>query len=158
MLHQRYSNDYEFARVVKDLGTGRVVFGQAVEALRSWDVHKHAGLEVISEKPSVETGATILLGLRLMPFYLTFACRILYEIEGDDRRGFAYGTLPLHVERGEQSFVVRIDQGSVRFVVSSLSQPAHITARLAAPLSRALQSKARADYVMAMRRVLQERA
>ena len=47
-------------------------------------------------------------------------CRVIYIIDEDDRWGYAYGTLPHHVERGEESFIVSKDKGgNVTFTVES---------------------------------------
>jgi uncharacterized protein (UPF0548 family) len=34
---------------------------------------------------------------------------VVYVVDDENRRGFAYGTLPGHAERGEELFAVRYD-------------------------------------------------
>ena len=50
--------------------------------------------------------------------------RVVYVIDEPDRKGFAYGTLPGHPERGEESFVVerRADE-SVWLTIRAFSRP-----------------------------------
>ena len=38
-------------------------------------------------------------------------CRVASVVDEPNRFGFAYGTLPIHPEQGEQSFIVERDEG-----------------------------------------------
>ena len=54
------------------------------------------------------------------------AARVVYVEETPERFAFAYGTLPSHVERGEERFEVQMHpDGSVWYVVSAFSRPGH---------------------------------
>ena len=75
------------------------------------------------------------------------ACRIAYvlEEEGPSRRryGFALGTLPGHVERGEERFTLewhRADD-SVRYEVFAFARPAHPLAKAGRPFVRLVQRR-----------------
>jgi uncharacterized protein (UPF0548 family) len=73
-------------------------------------------------------------------------------VDEDRRRGFAYGTLPGHPERGEEAFVVRLtDVDEVRFRIRAFSRPASLLARAGGPLTRLAQQFATGRYVTAMR-------
>ena len=51
-------------------------------------------------------------------------CRVIYVIDEPNRKGFAYGTLPGHPERGEESFIVdQTEDGSVWLTIRSFSRP-----------------------------------
>ncbi len=73
-------------------------------------------------------------------------CRIVYVIEEEEasplrRYGFAFGTLPAHVERGEERFTVewhRADD-SVWYEVFAFARPAHPLARAGPPFVRLVQ-------------------
>lgn len=143
---------FRFAKHSTFLGRGDEIFDAAVQALRSWDVHRRAGLEVHSDSAFVRPGSTVILVARLPILLITMACRVVEKVEEEDRWGFVYGTLPLHVERGEQSFIVRKNsQGDVEFEISSLSRLGHPLALLAAPIARTLQDKAHRKYIESMR-------
>ncbi len=60
-----------------------------------------------------------------------------------DRFGFAYGTLPGHVEKGEERFAVEWDHGddSVHYDVLGFSRPKHPMAWPGYPLARSLQRR-----------------
>jgi uncharacterized protein (UPF0548 family) len=57
--------------------------------------------------------------------------------------GFAYGTLPGHVERGEERFLVEWDQGddAVWYDILAFSRPNHLLTRLGYPVVRRLQKR-----------------
>jgi uncharacterized protein (UPF0548 family) len=48
----------------------------------------------------------LILSLGVAAIRLRAPCRIVYVIDEPDRRGFAYGTLPGHPERGEEAFII----------------------------------------------------
>lgn len=71
----------------------------------------------------IRPGDTALLSWALWPAKIP--TRVVYVIDEPDRKGFAYGTLPGHPERGEESFVVeRRPDESVWLVIRSISRPA----------------------------------
>lgn len=68
-------------------------------------------------------------------------CRIVRRIDTPERYGFAYGTLGLHAERGEEIFCVERDGAAVRYRVFSFSRPARPLVWLGYPVARALQRR-----------------
>jgi uncharacterized protein (UPF0548 family) len=67
--------------------------------------------------------------------------RVVYVIDEPDRKGFAYGTLPGHPERGEESFVVerRTDE-SVWLTIRAFSRPSNRFFWAAYPVLRMMQA------------------
>ena len=87
------------------------------------------------------------------------ACRIIYVVDDSgptSRFGFAYGTLPGHVERGEERFLIEWDQrdGSVWYDILAFSRPRHVLARLGYPLVRRLQKRFGRDSAASMLRAV----
>ena len=85
------------------------------------------------------------------------ACRIVYVIEEEEasllrRYGFAFGTLPAHVERGEERFTVEWDRAddSVSYEVFAFARPAHPLARAGRPFVRLVQRRFAADSLRSM--------
>jgi uncharacterized protein (UPF0548 family) len=67
---------------------------------------------------------------------LTVPCEVVYTVHEPARAGFGYGTLPGHLERGEEAFLVERDADDrVWFQVVAFSRPAHWTAVLSGPLA-----------------------
>ena len=83
------------------------------------------------------------------------ACRIAYVIEEVSslrRYGFAFGTLPGHVERGEERFTVEWDHAddSVSYEVFAFARPVHPLARAGQPFVRLVQRQFAADSLRSM--------
>ena len=131
-------------------GTGS--FGRAVEALRSWKVHRGAGLEVATDGP-IAVGTNVALSAPLPVGWVDATCRIVAVVDGPDRYGFAYGTLSVHPERGEEAFLVVRDDG-LRFDVEAVSRPIHPLTRLVPAIANRLQDAAVRRYLTAMEHVV----
>ncbi|MDN5901478.1 MAG: DUF1990 domain-containing protein [Brachybacterium sp.] len=126
-------------------------FDQAASALRTWAVHRRAGLQVSATHTPPREGTEVRLRLGSGPFHLTAPCRVLRVIDEPDRAGFAYGTLPGHPESGiEQFTLTRSGAGLVRFHLDIVSRPATWYARLGAPLSRLVQELITRRYLRAL--------
>lgn len=145
-----------YGHVVRDagLGGGTDVFERAAAALFDWRMHRQAGLTVVSADGPAAPGVVVVLGAGWGPLRLTIPCRVVYTVDEPARRGFAYGTLPGHPERGEEAFtVVLTDAGDVRFQIRAFSRPASLAARAGGPFTRMVQEHVTDRYVRAMRRL-----
>lgn len=124
------------------LGEGEATYQRAVEALKSWR-HFDLGWVVIAPRGvTVEVGATVAVKARAFGTWSLNASRVVYVIEEPRRWGFAYGTLPDHVERGEERFLIEwLADDSVWYDILAFSRPQHPLVRLSAPLARMLQKR-----------------
>ena len=147
-----YAVDHNRAR----LGEGRDTLGRAVAALHAWKMFDIGWVRLVPEDAPVEVGTTVAVLARHYGFRSLNPCRILYTIQEDDggcvRRGFAYGTLPEHGERGEERFTVewRRDDDSVFYDLYAFSRPNCLLAKLGYPLARRLQHRFAKDSLQAM--------
>lgn len=91
---------YHHLRRTVQIGTGRQVFTTAAAALAGWQVHARAGLRVSASSATAVPGGLLVLRLGVAAITVRAPCRVVYVIDKPDRRGFAYGTLPGHPERG----------------------------------------------------------
>jgi uncharacterized protein (UPF0548 family) len=133
------------------LGTGAAVFDDAVERLETWAPQRHLGARVVPGDQRPHLGATVLVDLRLGPIAIAVPNRVVAVVNEPDRRGYAYGTLPGHHERGEESFVITRDaDGTVTACITVDAVPASLVARLAGPLVRPLQRYAIRRYLDAL--------
>jgi uncharacterized protein (UPF0548 family) len=124
-------------------------FERGVIALTEWTMHRAAGLGVMTDGPLME-GTNVAMSAPLPVGFVDATCRIVRVVDEEDRFGFAYGTLEIHPERGEESFV--LDRKAGIFTVEAVSTEAHPLARLAPPVARRLQSTAVNRYLSAMKR------
>lgn len=89
----------------RELGRGADVFDRAVASFQRFDAARAAGT-VWPADATVVAGSTVLVAVALGPVRLAALNRIVAVVDEPDRWGFAYGTLPGHVEVGEEAFVV----------------------------------------------------
>jgi uncharacterized protein (UPF0548 family) len=134
------------------LGTGDAAFAAGTRGLREWQAHRGAGLVVVPDDAPLEVGTEVAVGAPFGPVHAVAVCRVVRVIDEPDRFGFAYGTMPVHPETGEEEFVVeRAADGTVRFHVEARSRPRGL-ARLAGPLATLLQRRAGQAYIDALTR------
>ena len=87
----------------------------------------------------IRPGDTAFLTWMLWPARIP--ARVVYVIDEPDRKGFAYGTLPGHPERGEEAFVVeRRADDSIWLVIRAFSRPSNAFFWVAYPALRLLQA------------------
>jgi uncharacterized protein (UPF0548 family) len=130
------------------LGAGNATFEAAVSALRRWEMFPPALARMVPARPVVEVGQTVGVLVRALGAWWLNAARIVYVIDeaaaslSPRRFAFAYGTLPGHAERGEERFLVeQLADGSVWYDLIAFSRPRFWGARLARPMTRALQRR-----------------
>jgi uncharacterized protein (UPF0548 family) len=132
------------------LGNGNDVRDDLRRALREWQVHRGAGMVVSTDGPPA-IGDVVAMSAPLPIGFVDVVCRVVTVVDDGDRFGFAYGTLPVHPERGEEAFtVIRDPDGGVTFEVVAVSRPRDALARLAPPVARRLQHAATTRYLDAM--------
>ena len=124
------------------LGSGEAIYGSAVEALKKWRHFELGWVAIVPRDVVVKVGATVAVKARAFGTWSLNACRIVYTIDESRRFGFAYGTLPDHVEKGEERFLVEwLADDSVWYDILAFSRPQHPLVKLSAPLARRLQAQ-----------------
>jgi uncharacterized protein (UPF0548 family) len=133
---------------------GAQAFDRAVAAIRGWEVHRGSGLAVVADG-SLAVGTNVIITAPLPIGCVDVVCRIVAVIDEADRFGFAYGTLSVHPEQGEEAFVVsRSLDGSVTFFVEAVSRSAFRLGRLVPFVTDQLQDQANNRYLRAMERAV----
>lgn len=127
-------------------------FKRCGEAVLSWAAQRGASIRIVPDQPA-EQNLTFALILRLPVGFVVATARVVHVVNSDERIGFAYGTLPLHPEEGEEIFIVRRSDGRVTFEVAAFSRPRDALARFGAPVTRWLQIRTNKTYLEALRRV-----
>jgi uncharacterized protein (UPF0548 family) len=130
------------------IGRGRRRFEEAGEAVLHWGMQRGAGLGVRADSDVAEVGTTVVVRMG----FLSAPCRVVYLIEEDNRRGFAYGTLPGHPESGEELFAVRYDPAddTVYAQVRAFSRPATWWIRVGGLVARVAQRVIATRYLRAV--------
>jgi len=125
------------------LGTGGETYHRAIEALRQWRQFDLGWVAIVPENVPLELGATVAVKARAFGSWSLSAARIVYLINEERRFGFAYGTLPDHVECGEERFLIEWNEedNTVWYDILAFSKPRHPLVRLSFPLARMLQKR-----------------
>jgi uncharacterized protein (UPF0548 family) len=128
------------------LGSGAAVFERARQAVRDWRILRLGWVEPLWPDASVKEGTLVGTMARVFGLWTVNVCRIVFVVAEEGpvvRYGFAYGTLPGHVECGEERFQVEWHQAddSVWYDIRAVSKPGGWMARLAYPLTRRLQHR-----------------
>ncbi len=140
------------------LGDGEQVFNEAKAILTRWGHFQLGWVETSSCDIPLEQGQVVAVLARVFGVWCLNACRIvsvINTVQSDLHRfGFVYGTLPGHVECGEERFQVEWDQrdDSVWYDILAFSRPQHVLARLGYPVVRRLQKKFARDSAAVMQR------
>lgn len=143
------------------LGTGRDAFEHAKVALRHREMFNLSWVQLHWSDAPIREHSTVAVIAHVWGLWITNACRIVYVREETgpvSTFGFAYGTLPAHVERGEERFLVQWDHrdDSVWYDLLAISQPRHILARVGYPYVRHLQRCFARDSLRAMQRTISQ--
>lgn len=146
--------DYNVDHNRIQIGTGEAVFKAGVEALKNWRHFDLGWVTVVPRGVPIEVGATVAVKARAFGSWSLNASRIVYTIDEQRRFGFAYGTLPDHVERGEERFLIEwLPDDSVWYDIFAFSRPKHPLVRLSAPLARMLQKQFARDSLNRIREI-----
>ncbi len=119
----------------RELGDHPEAFDRAVAALRGL-VPQRSVATVWPDDAIAEVGSTLLVALAQGPGTVVAVNRVVAVVDEPDRWGFAYGTLPGHIEVGEEAFVVeRRPDGTVQVRITARARTA---LSAAGPLQRLL--------------------
>ena len=147
-----YRHDY--AAIL--LGEGQQVFERASRAIRQWSMFPPAMAELYHRDTPIEVGQVVAVLFGGYGIWTLNPARILYTIDEQDERcrfGFGYGTLPGHLARGEERFLVEWDRETdeVTFSISAVSRPHHLLSWVGYPMLRREQRRFRRLSGEAMR-------
>jgi uncharacterized protein (UPF0548 family) len=141
------------------LGDGEKVFVAGKAALERWQQFRLGWLEATPDHTPIKAGQVVAILARSIGLWWLNACRIVAVVEEEGpvkRFGFAYGTLPDHVESGEERFLIEWDrqEGGVYYDIRAFSRPRHFLARLGYPVVRRLQRRFGRDSAASMLRAV----
>lgn len=141
------------------LGEGESVFLAAKVAFKRWEQFRLGWVEAWSPDTPIQTGAVIAVMGRAIGLWWLNSCRIVYvvdELGPISKFGFAYGTLPGHVESGEERFLIEWDRcnNSVWYDILAFSRPNHFLTHLGYPVVRRTQKRFGRDSAASMLRAV----
>ena len=150
------------------LGHGQAVFDAACQAVRRWAMFDIGWGEVLALDDEGQScvagepfaGQTIAGLFRLPVVWWLTPCRIVSTVDEQNQGrsfGFAYGTLPDHPMRGEEQFLVRLDDdGTCWYSITAYSKPRHPLTCLGYPAVRHMQMRFVRDSLKAMQGAVEQ--
>lgn len=95
-------------------------FDSAAHRLFRWGIQRSGLFRVQPTHDVVEEGAEVTMSFGPC----AFRCRVVETFHEDHRCGFTYGTLPGHLERGEETFTLeRLRDGRTLLLIDATSEP-----------------------------------
>jgi uncharacterized protein (UPF0548 family) len=143
------------------VGAGEVAFLEAADAVLSWRMHEGMHVHPQADNRSATPGTHVWLHLALLGPHLVVVrapCEVVWAVDDLRTKGFAYGTLPGHPERGEEAFVVDWDDDdSVWLTIKAFSNGATWYTKAAGPIVPVLQNAYALCCGMVVRRIVRQR-
>ncbi len=149
-----YDNDHNSI----ELGEGEEVWEKAKAAIRQWQQFP-SGWTIVQPKnaPLVEE-QTVAVLFRIFGIWWTNSARIVYCLDEPNRFGFAYGTLPGHIEMGEECFWIERDtDGKISYHIRAFSKPRFWLVRLVYPFARFSQRRFVRQSMARMKAIAQQK-
>ncbi|MEM9821314.1 MAG: DUF1990 domain-containing protein [Bacteroidota bacterium] len=135
---QFYDNDHHHF----SLGRGEGIWQKAKKALVNWQQFPPEWTNIYPGDAPLASNTNVLVLFKVLGIWWINSARIVYHFDEINRFGFAYGTLPNHIERGEEVFwVERDDQFNVSYQIKAFSRPAHPLVWMAYPMARFFQKR-----------------
>ena len=154
--------DYAVDRTRMELGEGAEVFDLAKAALQRWEHFRLGWVDVWPAHTPLVKGEVVAIMGRMLGIYSLNSCRIVYTVDESQpivRYGYAYGTLPRHIESGEERFLIEWDMvtNKVFYDIIAFSRPNYLLAWLIYPLIRYGQKRFASDSATSMIRAVRAR-
>jgi uncharacterized protein (UPF0548 family) len=117
-------------------------------------------VRIANSLPAIIPGELVAVEARTALIWSVNFSRITEVVDTSVRFGFLYTTTSIHVEEGQERFVLEYDadSGCVSYLIEAVSRPWHFLARIAYPFSRAMQHRFARDSHSRMRRSVSESA
>jgi uncharacterized protein (UPF0548 family) len=125
-------------------------FATARERLATFATHALPYLFVYPRDARVVVRRDVVVCARVGAVWSINPCRVVLVEDTPDRFAYAYGTLPGHVESGEEWFSVEKVGSRVVAETRAYARMADVFARLLTPIARRVQRRVKVDYLRAL--------
>jgi uncharacterized protein (UPF0548 family) len=110
------------------LGKGQATFEKAKAALKNWQAYA-LGWTQLYPNAEPREGLTACVMVKHFGFYSLSSLRVVYVVDELSCFAYAIGTLPGHVEKGEERFMLEwLPDDSVWYDLFAFSRPQHFLA------------------------------
>ncbi|MBV8436587.1 MAG: DUF1990 domain-containing protein [Silvibacterium sp.] len=141
-----------------EIGRGLHVFEVAREAFRRWEQFDLGWVRVVNSIPKIALGELVAVEAHTACLWSINFSRVEEVVDSPTRFGFMYTTTAVHVEEGQERFVIDFDLAteSVSYLIEAVSRPRHLLARIGYPFTRATQHRFARDSHARMKRCVRD--
>lgn len=144
-----YDNDHNYGVI----GKGETTWEKAKSSIQNWQQFPLPWTKIYPNTTPLKEGEVVAVVFRLFGIWWRNSARIVYTFDEPNRYGFAYGTLPGHIEMGEEVFwIERNKEGEVSYHIKAFSKPRFWLAKLGYPIARLYQRKFVRESIASMKR------
>jgi uncharacterized protein (UPF0548 family) len=142
-----------------EIGRGPHAFVAARRAFVRWRQFDLGWVAVIDANAPIAPDQVVGVEAHTAGLWSLNVCRIQETVDTATQFGFLYATTALHVEAGQERFVIDFDPSTqiVSYCIEAVSRPRHPLVWLAYPFARAMQRRFVHDSFARMRATLAER-
>ena len=139
-----------------EVGRGLQAFEAVRDAFLRWQQFDLGWVQVLNPGAEIAAGQLVGVEVHTVCLWSVVFNRIVETVDTPSRFGFMYATTAMHIEQGQERFVVEFDPATeaVGYLIEAVSRPRHPLARLAYPFSRAMQHRFARDSHNRLRRYL----
>jgi uncharacterized protein (UPF0548 family) len=125
------------------LGRSEPSFEAAKLAFRNWNMFDLGWVRVANPDAKIAVDALVAVEAQTLGLWTLNISRIVAVVDTARSFGFIYATTGLHVEEGEESFLLNFDPQTrlVRFRLEAVSRPHNNLARIGYPITRVFQRR-----------------
>jgi uncharacterized protein (UPF0548 family) len=130
-------------RSVSVVGCGERDFALARQAMRKWVPFDLGWARVVNPEARIEVGQVVGVEVKSLGLWSLNLSRIVETVDSAERFGFIYSTTSMHVEEGEELFLIEFDSaaGEARYRLEAVSRPRSLAARVGFPVTRVFQHR-----------------
>lgn len=138
-LPRFFVRDFSESRIAR----GTAAFATAKRAFRAWTMFDLGWARIANPAAQIQLGQLVAVEIHAVGLWALNISRIVDAIDEPHRFGFVYATTALHVEEGEELFLLSLDRdsGDVRYRLEAVSRPRSKLAWLGYPVSRVFQHR-----------------
>jgi uncharacterized protein (UPF0548 family) len=147
---------HDFSRLTT--GSGEAVFAAARKAFERWVMFELGWVRVANPAASIAVGEVVAVEVRALGLWSINLSRIQDVVDTRNRFGFLYATTEMHVEEGEERFLIELnpDDGKVSYVLEAVSRPRNSLARMGFPVTGYFQHRFARDSHRLMREAVEQ--
>jgi uncharacterized protein (UPF0548 family) len=142
------------------IGYGETSFAHARQAFEQWVMFDLGWVRVANPSARIVEGEIVAVEACTLGLWTLNLSQILEVITNRFRYGFVYGTTAIHVEEGEERFLLALDPltGQVTYSLEAVSRPRNTLARVGYPITRSYQHQFARDSQRRMQRSVEDHA